>query len=389
MDKTLFEEEKNFAANGSETYYFVFWIDETGEVQLDNGNFRANIEFDSSTGGLTSTVKPRLSDYIEELYNDGSVISSVRIADNESKQLVNLNSNQNLMMLDQGTYGTEYRYYGAFPDNYVEYNGELWRIISSSKVFSSEEDVIGEQRVRIIRDESIGYHAWYGSYNNSSNWTTSTLMSTLNNPYYNSTKGTCYIEPSSSMPFFEVECDYEKGFGTFSDVYGDQVIPKGLNNKARNLIDDALWYLGGTGNYELYADDWYNIERYAVGYGSNPTRYTNLVGLMYPSDYLYATDLSVCKSPGMNSSWDGGYSISDCKGTDWLFNNDFQWFISPSLNSANRVWGVDYEYGYISDSIVPTLYYTAGVRPVVVLKTDVRVVDGNGTSGNPYKIALN
>ena len=61
-DKALFEEERSFSANGSQTYYFVFWIDETGEVQTDSGTFRANIEFDSSTGGLTSTVRPRLNE---------------------------------------------------------------------------------------------------------------------------------------------------------------------------------------------------------------------------------------------------------------------------------------------------------------------------------------
>ena len=61
-DKALFEEERSFGANTSNIYYFVFWIDETGEVQTDNGEFRANIEFDSSTGGLTSTVRPRLNE---------------------------------------------------------------------------------------------------------------------------------------------------------------------------------------------------------------------------------------------------------------------------------------------------------------------------------------
>ena len=51
----------------------------------------------------------------------------MRIADSEDHQLVNLNSNQKLMMIDQGdTYGTEYRYYSSSPNNYVEYNDELW-----------------------------------------------------------------------------------------------------------------------------------------------------------------------------------------------------------------------------------------------------------------------
>ena len=161
-DKALFEEEKSFGANTSNTYYFVFWIDETGEVQTDNGTFRANIEFDSSTGGLTSTVRPNatlLSDYIISLYNDGSSTTNATVGD--GPQTVSLNSNQKLMKINQGsTYGEEYRYYGASPNNYVDFNGELWRIISVSKVFSSESDTTGETRVRIIKDTKIGNRPW-------------------------------------------------------------------------------------------------------------------------------------------------------------------------------------------------------------------------------------
>jgi hypothetical protein len=57
-EKALFEENKIFGANTSNTYYFVFWIDETGDIQTDNGTFRANIEFNSAGDGLTSTVRP-------------------------------------------------------------------------------------------------------------------------------------------------------------------------------------------------------------------------------------------------------------------------------------------------------------------------------------------
>ena len=71
-DKALFEEERSFGANTSNTYYFVFWIDETGEVQTDNGTFRANIEFNSSEDGLTSTIRP--SELAPGIYNEDGTL---------------------------------------------------------------------------------------------------------------------------------------------------------------------------------------------------------------------------------------------------------------------------------------------------------------------------
>ena len=53
---------------------------------------------------------------------------------------------------------TDYRYIGANPNNYVSFNNELWRIIG---VFTVEdEEGNKEQRMKIIRDESIGNMAW-------------------------------------------------------------------------------------------------------------------------------------------------------------------------------------------------------------------------------------
>ena len=357
-DKALFEEEKSFGANTSNTYYFVFWIDETGEVQTDNGTFRANIEFDSSTGGLTSTVRPSnplLSDYIISLYNDGSSTTNATVGD--GPQTVSLNSNQKIMKVNQGdTYGEEYRYYGASPNNYVEYNGELWRIISVSKVFSSESDTTGETRVRIIKDIKIGDLAWDND-DYSNNWADATLMCQLNTMYYNDTVPACTGKSLTSLT-------------------------TSLNAEARSLIDNALWYLGGGDNSDLYADDYYTMERNNSGYGSNPTRWTGKLGLMYPSDYAYAADLSLCKITGYNYESEG----SNCAPTDWLFNSGSQWLMSPNSGDSDYAWDVD-EAGFVSND-VDDVDIVHGVRPLAVLKSDVTKVEGDGTNGNPYKLGL-
>ena len=363
-DKALFEEERSFGANTSNTYYFVFWIDETGEVQTDNGTFRANIEFDSSTGGLTSTVRPNtplLSDYIISLYNDGSSTTNATVGD--GPQTVSLNSTQKLMKVNQGdTYGEEYRYYGASPNNYVDFNGELWRIISVSKVFSSATDTTGETRVRIIKDTKIGDYAWDND-DYSNNWADATLMCQLNTMYYNDTVSACTGKSLTSLN-------------------------ASLNTEARSLIDNALWYLGGGDTSDLYADDYYTMERgTAVADSSYPTRWTGKLGLMYPSEYAYAADLSLCTKTGGNYvDWDSYEPDPNCAGTDWLFNSDYQWLMSPNSGNSIGAWIVD-GTGYVYSDVIDVVDEN-GVRPLAVLKSDVTKLEGEGTSGNPYRLGL-
>ena len=306
---------------------------------------------------------------IESLYNDGSDINIVNISGDESKPEVSLNATQSIMLDNNG----EYRYYGANPNNYVSFNGELWRIISSSNVKSSESDITGSQRLRIIRNESIGNHSWdYGTsgtdYDN--NWNSATLNNTLNVIYYNGTSGTCYLDGS------ETTCDYANG------------TIKGLDDNSRSLIGDTLWYLGGNNTSKgLYASDWYNIERglldggYKVYEGNSETIITK-IGIMYPSDYTYAADLSVCKNDGFNYEGD-----DNCAKGDWLFNSDNQWLLSAYSIGSTYAFDVN-SSGYVSDLYLRYVNLAFGIRPVTVLKPNVTIIGGSGTSGDPYQLFL-
>lgn len=85
-----------------------------------------------------------------------------------------------------------YRYEGKNPNNYVWFNNEYWRIIG---VFdNTSHGQSGKNLVKIIREELLSGLAF--DKNNSSNWTTSSLRSLLNENYYNATNGTesgyCY-----------------------------------------------------------------------------------------------------------------------------------------------------------------------------------------------------
>ena len=145
---------------------------------------------------------------------------------------------------------TDYRYIGSNPNNYVTFNNETWRIIGVFSVDDGTGNV--EERLKLIRDESIGNMAW--DSNNTNDWPNATLNTNLNSGDY---------------------------------------WTNSLSEDAKNMIGYAVWYLGGTSDYTSASNGltshWYSYERGTTVYSGRSTSWTGKVGLMYPSDYGYAT----------------------------------------------------------------------------------------------------
>lgn len=346
---------KNFAAKLSIDGIAVSY--DKGEI--DNSDLIANetLTVDSAT------------DKVINLYNDGSTINTVNIGGSSSKPQVKLNATQGIMLDNNG----DYRYYGANPNNYVTFNGETWRIIGA---FNNVDDGTGkkETRMKIIRNDSIGSYSYDSSAStvNSgygvNDWSKADLNTELNSLYYNSTSGTCYNGKSNAS----TTCDFSS---------------TGLKSDAKNMIGDAVFHLGGSSTYQgLYANDYYTFERGTTVYscssdscgGTRATTWTGKVGLMYPSDYAYATDLSVCTKTGNE------YNNANCKSNDWLFNSASQWTIAPNSSGAYYVFIV-HSPGDVGYSTASNAY---GVRPAVYLKSNAAIVSGEGTSSNPYQLEL-
>ena len=268
-------------------------------VYAANTIYSKNVTYDNSNSGLSATnvqdaldetyskcIPPKATSKIINLYNDGSSINTVNIGGSTSNPEVHLNATQGIMLDNNG----DYRYYGADPNNYVTFNDETWRIIGA---FNNVDDGTGnkETRLKIIRDESIGNYSWdssastVNSGNGVNDWSKADLMTELNTLYYNSTSGTCYDGSNNAS----TTCNFTS---------------TGLDSTARSMIDNAVYHLGGSSDYRgLYADDYYNVERGTTVYscstddGACPraTTWTGKIGLMYPSDYAYAVDLSLCR----------------------------------------------------------------------------------------------
>ncbi len=232
--------------------------------------------------------------------------------------------------------GGNIRYYGADPNNYVTFNNELWRIIG---VFQNIDDGTGkkETRIKIARSESIGNYAW--NSNGANEWSTATLNTYLNGTYLNS-----------------------------------------LSTESQAMIGNAKWNLGGSFTYKgLYANDYYTFERGTTVYSGRSTEWTGKIALMYPSDYMYAGDLSKCSKDGYN--WDTDQT--NCRDTSWLRNTStVQWTLTPLSSDSDYVFGVR-SSGYVSYSYVANSYAS---RPILYLNSDVTITGGSGTYGNPYTL---
>ena len=98
---------------------------------------------------------------------------------------------------------------------------------------------------------------------------------------------------------------------------------------------------------------------------------------MYPSDYVYAADLSLCTEDG------NSYTISTCTSNDWLYLGSNEWTIMPRSSYAYRAFYV-HSSGFVNYSGL--VRNANAARPVLYLKSNVTVVGGEGTSSNPYTL---
>ena len=314
------------------------------------------------------------------------------------------------------------RYIGANPDNYVyfncsDYNNqsdstcEKWRIIglfnNIIKPYGARENLI-----KIIRDDSLGNLSWdykktdVGSstietgYYGSNDWSDSQLMMMLNpvdylksgytnsndiisyngqqlyskmGSYYNGTKG---CEPTAIAKGWTFNCT-EIDFTT-----------TGLkNDNTRNAIENVVWNLGGSSTYDdVTASMFYKRERGTTVYSGRPTTWTGKIGLMYPSDYGYATsggqtiDRANCLAKEL-FGW-GSSSESDCKNNDYLFKSYSQWSLVPY--DGLIVFGVS-SGGFVN---APTVNTSIGVRPALFLRSSILISGGTGSSSDPYQLSI-
>ena len=268
------------------------------------------------------------------------------------------------------------RYVGANPKNYVRFNDEIWRIIG---IFNGN--------VKLVRDDILttysfdnkttaqGIETDYGT----NDWTNSYLRVFLNDYYFSGKTITCHSETSSSTA--------TNATITCPDI-------NKINATAKSMIQKTTWTLGGTkyktssDPFETYTvNELYQKEKGTEVYSGHATASSDYIGLIYSSDYGYASTDASCRQnlrSGLTYTNNAYSGTPTCKNNNWLFKGVWYWTISPDSSYADRMFYV-YDGGDLNSGYA---LYRANVRPSLYLKQDVKVVGGTGTSSDPYTLEI-
>ena len=285
---------------------------------------------------------------------------------------------------------TEYRYRGANPKNYVTFNNEVWRIIG---VFPTDDGTGNiENRVKIIKDQSIGKRSWDDG-TTAYNYTKNDNLMLLQDK--NKLKVE-YLEKTNKYDVMLTAPDACGGVSNWarpasSNRYLNGIYYSNLISEAKNMIGQAKYYLGGYESSSILTQDMYSYERKISGTAyyndTNPNNWIGKIGLMYVSDYGYASN-------DCNNST----NLESCNNQNWLnniisLNTNYSdsWTITASITSdAWKRISSFYIYNHgIGHTEVCGSSGGKQIFPTMYLKSNVLITGGDGTSSNPYKLSIN
>ena len=237
--------------------------------------------------------------------------------------------------LTNGAGDNSYRYAGTSADvkNYICLGSSettcpednLYRIIG---VFEDNNHGVKDQHlVKVIKNTSYGSYQWNTTESN--DWTSASLNTTLNSTF-----------KTEKLSGFE------------------------------DKIAEVFWRVSGHSNNFTTAKTVYTAEI------TNATKkHTAKIGLMYPSDYGYAT----IPDYWTTNLYDYNYAA---KNKDWLLLGSYEWLLSPSSSHSISTWYVEnsgfVSYRYVTD--------TSAVRPSFYLLFSVNFAGGDGTASSPIRV---
>ena len=170
-----------------------------------------------------------------------------------------------------------------------------------------------------------------------------------------------------------------------------------VNNKAGTTKLVTQWnistitYSSGSADFEgSYMEDWLN-DTTVDGFLGNLREPEKFIVMDAKWDAtLDATDLGSIQRPnGTTTVTDAvgllnmyEYQSSNDGSTDGYLNNGLYWWTLTPYSSSN----VRYVYDSGSGNYISPSSDSIGVRPSINLKSSVRIVDGDGTIDNPYRL---
>ncbi len=316
-----------------------------------------NPEVTNQPDNLNSEVTVTLN-YVQD---DGTILPEPEGASIGGISVPTVESGDGLY--EDSTRAGRYVYKGANPNNYIEFNNELWRIVAKEadgtyKIVRNEvlpeEMPFDNDNYRDKQSNGAG-----GTYCANSSYGCNAWMISDN-----------YINKYSDSKIIQGTVLKDASLNTYlnGEYYND------LNGEAQELIVNHTWNVGPIpsesnqmGTPELSVVDEERIT------------WNGKVALLSFSDALLANSNTVqCGSATDNYS-----NLETCKTTNYLIpSSGYYWLVSPYTNYSSlvHVVGSDgaFNYGHSARE-------SGGVRPAVYLTSSLSL-SGSGTESDPYRI---
>ena len=336
-----------------------------GEVlkASESTKFSVTVSYNASTTSQPSNITSDLEitlDYEQATGEEGPAGNTALIGGNT----VSVADSGDGLYVDEYTSG-RYVYRGANPNNYIEFNNELWRIIAKEadgtyKIVRNEvlpeQMPFDEQGYRDSGSNGAGGTYCANSSDGCNAWAATANLVGSPAEFTNTTQSGTVLLDSSLNKYLNGE------------YYNN------LSGEAQGLIVNNTWNVGGifgeesnpNGEIELALEE------------EKAYQWNGKVGLINETDYLNAnSNQSLCSSGmGFDSN------LEACVTTDWMYIPGTYWCsLSPSADISNSVFRVRND-GHVGSNLAR---YSDGVRPAVFLSSSLSF-SGSGTQSNPYRI---
>lgn len=283
-------------------------------------------------------------------------------------------------LIRDNTNDTNIRFKGSTPNNYIKFNNEIWRIVGVFKVTNMENETL--DLVKIVREDSLGQYSWDSSVNatnkgnGENDWSKADLMQELNNDYlslnHNSDDTTTWYNGAKNAQ---------------TAVYN---YSNNIKKEYQSLIESVVWNIGAWNSSDILLtkfnsktnidDGMYGKERgtkvYSAKALTRPTTWTGKIGLIYPTDYAFASEDAKCTK----------LNVANCTNLNYLSKSSNYWTITHNNGNATNVWNTQSSKA-MTTSVASNAY---DVYPSLYLKADTKILrsKGDGTEDSPYIIYL-
>ena len=267
----------------------------------------------------------------------------------------------------------EYYYRGANPDNYIEFNNEVWRIMS----------INSSGNLKIIKDERIdltGYSGIYSGTTNQGRFDATGATGRRTTGYCSNT----YAQQYGCNAWAAMSSFANTGTGNLyasGQVTEDAELNTYLNSTYKNSLSDLRyvqagmkWNVGHAGakNDTQTVSQLEDMEKAYT--------WTGDIALATKSEYIRAHGNADCSNA--KYLYDN-YQNDTCKTTNYLYKSAYwYWLLSPLSSNASTEFLTN--VGLVGSNLAYNWY--GSVRPVLYLKSNIKLT-GNGTNDeNIYRI---